>query len=83
MHYVENALEVKSLNKIPKLNTFYKGLNGSFKNYKVIAINAYENDDHEQYLFYKVYYQDTTIHKEYYFSVDCCYFEYCIKKDNI
>lgn len=83
MHYVENALEVKSLNKIPKLNSYYKGLNKSFENYKVIAITTYENDDHEQYLFYKVYYQDTTTNKEFYFCVNCCYFEYCIRKSNI
>jgi hypothetical protein len=83
MHYVENALEVKSLTQIPKLNSFYKGLNGSFENYKVIAINTYENDDHKHYLFYKVYYQDTTVNKENYLCVNCCYFEYCIKKINL
>lgn len=83
MHYVENALEVKSLSNIPKLNSYYKSVNGSHKDYKVIAITTYENYDHDQYLFYKVYYQDTTVARDNYFSVNCCYYEYCIRKRNL
>lgn len=83
LHYIENSKEIKSLKELPKINECYKGINNIYSDYKVISIQAYENEDHPQYLFYNVYYQDTTINNEFYLSQNCCYWSYAIRKDNI
>ena len=81
--YIENAIVIKSLNDLPKINEFYKGINNGFKDYKVISLEAFDSDEHDAYLFYKVLYQDTTVNNENYFYSDCCYFTYAIHKSNI
>ena len=81
--YIENSIIIKSLNDLPKINEFYNGINNSFKSYKVISVEAFECDEYDAYLFYKVWYQDVNENNENYFCVNCSYFTYAIHKSNI
>ena len=82
MHdYIENARIIYALQELPKIGDKHE-----FYNMWVFSITAYQKEENETYLFYRVRYgemfnKENTKHFD--IDVDSCSFTYAIEKKNI
>ena len=81
LDYVGNARIISALSDLPKIGDKHEIYNAW-----VFSIEAYQDDENENYLFYRVIFGESFNKDDIkYFDLylDCCYFTYAIEKKNI
>lgn len=75
--FLDNAQILSDLSELPKIGDSRK----YYDNSKCISVAAYEDEKHEDYLFYRVEY----LQGNHFFDLgdNCFHFSYCIKKSYI
>lgn len=81
LNYIEIARIIYAIDELPKIGDKHE-----YYNARVFSIEAYQDEEHENYLFYRVLFGQSFNKgdiKYFDIEVDCCYFTYAIEKKNI
>lgn len=81
LNFIGNARIIFSLKDLPKIGAKHKNLNA-----RVFSIEAYQDDEHENFIFYRVLYGEYFNKKNmarFDIEIDCFSFLYAINKKDI